>query len=90
MTRVLKDEERVARKAYPCDASAHWHNCNMGPDDCESEHDREVLAAAEADGFRILPGQTYRYVCAVDEFPFTWRERIDMGRLCTSYELYED
>jgi hypothetical protein len=91
MTTVLRDEIRTARKAYHCDAFARWRDCAMGPQDCENDEQRATLAAAEADGGKILPGQKYRFVAAIYDGDFgTWRERIDMGKLCAAHDLYDE
>jgi hypothetical protein len=63
----------------------------MGDQDCVDEWQREALRAAEADGWKILPGQQYRYVRGIGEDgPFTWRERPEMGKLCRAHDLFDE
>lgn len=87
---ILKDELRQARKVYPCDACATWHGAGMSTNDCASAEELLILQAAEADRWKILRGQTYRYVRGVWEGHMaTWRERPGMGALVRRHELYE-
>jgi hypothetical protein len=88
---ILKDEVRAARKHYNCDASALWCNYSMKLDDCETGDQRLIVEAAQADKWKILPGQQYRYMRGIFEGRMvTWRERVGMGSVCRQLRLYED
>jgi len=86
---ILKDEIRVARKHYTCDAYRHWNNCGMGQNDCVADDQRLIVQAAEADKGKILPGQEYRYARGVFEGRMvTWRARVGMEDVCKELGLY--
>ena len=87
---VLTNEVRTARKSYRCDATAWWHACGMTPADCTSAAQLAAIAAADADGGRILPGQRYRYARGVFEGAMvTWRARVDVDQACMDHGLYD-
>jgi len=91
MTTVLRDEIRSARKTYRCDAYAHWLECGMRDEDCTTNEQRLILSAAQADNGRILRGQKYRCVTAIQDGDLvTWRERVGMGSLCLAHDLYDN
>ena len=56
---ILKDEIRTARKFYDCDASAAWNNYGPPRDELPPD-DRLILEGAQADKWKIRPGQRYR------------------------------
>ena len=62
MERVFTDKVVTAKKHYRCDASEQWRRAGYTVADCETSEQRMIVEAAEADKFRILPGQAYRKV----------------------------
>ena len=54
-------------------------------------HQRKAVLAAEADNWRILPGQKYRKCKGIydGEF-FTYRARIDMDSVTYDLDMWED
>jgi hypothetical protein len=65
MDAVLTDKLVQARKHYRCDASDRWHANGYTIDDCETSEQRLIVEAADADKWRILPGQMYRRITGV-------------------------
>lgn len=91
MDRVLSDDLVIARKHYPCDACDWWDHSGYGLDDCETEEQRMIVEAAQADNWRILPGQTYRRIKGVFEGRFvTYRARPAMQTVVEQLDLCDD
>jgi hypothetical protein len=87
---ILKSEQRTARKTYRCDATALFHRACMGRHDLSPDQ-QAILDATEANGGRILPGQTYHYSRGLHEGSrFTWRALPDMERVCQAHGLFDD
>ena len=91
MARVLKDEQRTARKFYDCDASWYWRNYGPQSDVSLTPEDRLLLNGVVADKWKIRPGQRYRYVVQIDGQDLqVYRARLDMDWLCQAHDLYDD
>jgi hypothetical protein len=91
MDRVLTDRLVQARKHYPCDASYHWLQSSYSANDCQSSEQRLIVEAAEADKWRILPGQTYRKVTGIWEGQLTtYRARPGMQSVIEQLGLCDD
>ena len=60
MERVIEDKIVVARKPHLCDASLRCNLFGYTAADCETDDQRLMVESAEADKWRILPGQLYR------------------------------
>ena len=87
---LLKDEQRTARKFYECDASDYWRNYGPPPEDVTADQ-KLTLEGAEADKWKIRPGQRYRYVAQTDGRRMeVYRARLDMDSLCRQHDLYDD
>ena len=83
MDRVFMDKIVTAKKHYRCDACEEWIRSGYSLDDCETSDQRLIVEAAEADKWRILPGQHYRKVTGIHEGDFcTYRARPGMDALC--------
>ena len=80
MDRVLNSGLLTAGKHYPCDACAIWNRAGMSLNDCITKEQQLIVEAAEADRFRILPGQKYQKVVGIFEGQFTtYRARPGMN-----------
>jgi hypothetical protein len=91
MDRVLTDELVQARKHYPCDASHWWLQSGYRLDDCETSEQRLIVEAAEADKWKILPGQKYRKVTGIWEGQLTtYRARPGMQTVIQQLDLCDD
>jgi hypothetical protein len=91
MDRVLTDELVQARKHYPCDASYWWDRSGYGLNDCETSEQRLIVEAAEADNWRILPGQKYRKVTGIFEGRMTtYRARPGMQSVIEQLGLTDE
>ena len=91
MDRVLTDKLVTAKKAYLCDASQQWLRAGYTVTDCETNEQRLIVEAADADKWKILPGQAYRKVTGIYEGNFcTYRARPGMDSLCIELDLFED
>lgn len=91
MHTLLKDEVRTARKEYRCDAFSWWRNTGLALVDCDTDEQREVIAAAEEAKGMIRPGEKYRYQRGVfEQHMVTWRERLEMGNVCRDLGLYDN
>lgn len=87
---ILTDEERMARKFYDCDASEHWRTYSVPPSTL-SPCDRLILDGAQADKWKIRPGQRYRYVAFTEGRQLgVYRARLDMDSLCQRHCMYDD
>jgi hypothetical protein len=91
MDRVLTSKLTQARKHYPCDACYWWDRSGYGLDDCETSEQRLMVEAAQADKWRILPGQMYLKVTGVFEGAITtYRARPGMQAVLRELGLDED
>jgi len=91
MQHILSDELVVAKKHHLCDASQKWLRSGYEGSDCDTGDQRKAVLAAEADNWRILPGQKYRKCKGIydGEF-FTYRARIDMDSVTYDLDMWED
>lgn len=91
MDTVLSDKLVQARKHYECEACYWWNRSGYTIDDCENADQRLVVEAAEADGWRILPGQMYRRITGVFEGSMcTYRARPGMQSVIQQLDLCDD
>ena len=91
MERVLTDKIVTAKKHYRCDASEQWRRSGYTVADCETSDQRLMVEAAEADKWRILPGQAYRKVTGIYEGDFcTYRARPGMYSVCNDFDLFDE
>ena len=91
MDRVLTDKLVQARKHYRCDASYWWGRAGYNLGDCETGDQRLFVEAAQADKWRILPGQMYRLIKGVvDGKMKTYRARPDMQIVIDELKLCLD
>ena len=90
MSRSLDTRYLKARKAYDCDA-CHWWLTNGDLDQLDEIKDEGKMLdvkAAEADKYRILPGQRYMRAILVDGRDFyTYRARPEMHDLIIELDL---
>lgn len=86
---VLRDEIVTARKHYHCDACHVWSQSNYGQQDVSAD-DWLIVQGAEADRWKITPGQKYRKVTYRDGSELlTYRGRVDMDSLCLRHDLFD-
>lgn len=91
MDRVLTDKIVLARKHYKCDACEEWNRAGYTLRDCATNEQRLIVQAAEADRWRILPGQRYRKVVGIFERDLcTYRARPGMDTVCRELGLWYD
>ena len=91
MERVFMDKIVTARKHYLCCASEQWRRAGYTVADCETSEQRLIVEAAEADKWRILPGQPYRKVKGIHEGELsTYRARPGMDSVCRDLELFDE
>ena len=91
MDRVFTDKVVMAKKHYRCDASEQWCRSGYTVADCETSEQRLIVEAAEADKFRILPGQPYRKVTGIHDGDFcTYRARPGMDSVCYELDLFDE
>lgn len=91
MDSVVSDKLVTARKKYKCDASYWWNRSGYSLADCETDDQRLVVQAAEADGWKILPGQVYRKMVGSHEGRLTnFRARPGMDSVCNALGLYDE
>ncbi len=91
MERILTDKTVTARKHYRCDASELWLRSGFRLDDCETSDQRLMVEAAEADKWKILPGQAYRRVTGIHEGELcTYRARPGMDAVCRDLDLWDE
>lgn len=91
MDRIFTDKVVIARKPYRCDASEQWLRAGYTVEDCETSEQRLTVEAAEADRWRILPGQAYRKATGIYENAFcTYRARPGMDAVCRALGLFDD
>lgn len=60
------DKIVTAKKHYRCDASEQWNCAGYSLAECETG-EQQLVEAAEADKWRILPGQAYRKVTGIHD-----------------------
>ena len=86
--RLLMDVVQTARKYYTCNACEIWEGSGLGECDITAE-DWATVREAEADKWRITPGQKYRKMTYRDENDdfVTYRARPDMDKLCRKLGL---
>jgi hypothetical protein len=91
MDRVLTDELVQARKHYLCDACYHWLQSGYELNDCTTSKQRLIVEAAEADNWKILPGQKYRKVTGIWEGELTtYRARPGMQSVIEQLGLCDE
>lgn len=91
MERVFADKIVIARKHYRCDASKQWLRAGYTVAECETSEQRLMVEAAEADKWRILPGQAYRKVTGIHEGEFsTYRARPGMDAVCSDLDMWDE
>ena len=91
MDRVLTDDLVQARKHYPCDACYWWGRSGYRLDDCETGDQRLFVEAAQADKWKILPGQMYRRIKGIsDGSVTTYRARPGMQIVIEELKLLVD
>ena len=91
MDRVLKGEIVQARRHYACDACRRWRRSGYSLSDCETSDQRMIVGAAQADGWRILPGQQYRRITGISGGALTtYRARPGMQSVIERLELCDD
>ena len=91
MDRVFTDVLVQARKHYDCDACYWWDRSGYGLDDCETSEQRLIVEAAQADKWKILPGQKYRRISGVFEGTLTtYRARPGMQSVIEELKLCDD
>jgi hypothetical protein len=91
MERVFTDKLVAARKHYPCDASYWWGRSGYTLNDCETSEQRLIVEAAQADKWRILPGQMYRKLTGIQDGDFmTYRARPGMQTVIEQLDLVDD
>jgi len=87
MSRSLDIRYLNARKAYDCDA-CHWWLTNGDTCEVEDEDQRLTIESAEADKYRILPGQRYIRIVGIYDGDFgTYRARPEMHDLIIELDL---
>ena len=91
MDRVLTSGLVQARKHYPCDACYWWVRSGYGLDDCETSEQRLIVEAAQANKWKILPGQKYLKVVGIWEGALTtYRAMPGMQTVLRELGLDED
>ena len=90
MTHVVSDKIVCARKPHRCHASDWWDNLGMALTDCQTDDQRQIVQAAQADKWRILPGQSYRKIVYVEDGAVrTYRARVGMDSVCRELDLFD-
>ena len=91
MERVFTDKIVTAKKHYRCDASEQWLRSGYTLNDCETADQRLMVEAAEADRWRILPGQAYRKVTGIHDGELsTYRARPGMDEVCDDLDMWDE
>ena len=91
MERVFTDKIVTAKKHYRCDASEQWLRAGYTVAECETAEQRLMVEAAEADKWRILPGQAYRKVTGIQDGELcTYRARPDMDAVCADLDMWDE
>ena len=91
MDKIFSDKTVTAKKEYRCDACAQWDRAGYMLNDCETHEQRLKVASAEADGWKILPGQKYRKVTGINDGVFmTYRARLDMDDVCYDLNMWDE
>ena len=91
MERILTDKIVTAKKHYHCDASEQWLRSGYTIAECETPEQRLMVEAAEADRWRILPGQAYRKVIGIQDGELsTYRARQGMDAVCAELDMWDE
>lgn len=91
MEHVFSDKSVTARKHYRCDASEQWLRSGYTVVDCETDCQVLFVDAAEADKWRILPGQAYRKIVGIQDGEFyTYRARPGMHAVCNELCMWDE
>lgn len=91
MDRVLTDKIVTAKKHYRCGASKQWMRSGYTVAECETSEQRLIVEAAEANKWRILPGQAYRKVTGIHEGEFsTYRAMPGMDAVCRDLDMWDE
>lgn len=91
MERVFTDKIVTAKKHYQCDASEQWNRAGYTLAELETGEQRLIVEAAEADKWRILPGQVYRKVNGINDGAFcSYRARPGMDTVCNDLGLFDE
>lgn len=91
MEHVFTDAVVTAKKHYRCDASEQWNRAGYTLAECRTVQQRLMVEAAEADKWRILPGQAYRKVTGINDGAFcTYRARPGMDAVCNDLDLFDE
>lgn len=91
MERIFTDKIVSAKKHYACNASEHWLRAGYTTAYCDTDEQRLIVEAAEADKWKILPGQAYRKVTGVYEGNLcTYRARPGMDSVCYELGLFDE
>ena len=91
MERIFTDKIVTARKHYRCDASEQWRRFGYTVADCKTSEQRMMVESAEADKWRILPGQAYRKVTGIQGGEFsTYRARPGMDAVCRDLGMWDE
>lgn len=91
MDRLLSEKIVTARKKYACDACYWWLQSGLTADDLNSDDQRLMLKAAEADNWKILKGQQYlRQTGVQDGEMITYRARVGMNSICIDLDMFDN
>jgi hypothetical protein len=91
MEHIFSDKIVTAKKRHHCDASEQWRRAGFTIADCETDEQRLMVAAAEVDNWRILPGQAYRRVIGIHEGGLsTYRARPGMDAVCSDLDIWDE
>lgn len=91
MERVFTDKVVMAKKHYRCDASERWNSAGYTLNECETPEQRLMVEAAEADKWKILPGQVYRKMTGIHDGKIaTYRARPGMDAVCADLDLWDE
>jgi hypothetical protein len=90
MSDVLNVKTQTARKHYNCDACRLWVNSGYGMHDVSAD-DYLVVCGAEADRWKIKPGDKYVKVTRRDGRNLvTYRARLDMDSVCKRNNIFDE
>lgn len=88
--RIISRKIKRAKKEYTCAACDAWMASATNEIGLSSA-DTEILDLAEADYWRILPGQSYIWMlCVSDSGLSVFRARPAMDDLCRRHYVYDD
>lgn len=87
--RVLTRKIVTAKKEHVCDASYWFHR--YGSVNELNGDELLMYQAAQADKFKILPGQPYLRITGIHEGELTtFRAKIGMNDICVDHDLYHE